>query len=93
MPWLGSFFVFTPDTIGRLAPAAPGVYVLWRRDCWVYIGATENIRQRLLALAAGENECVRCEAPTDFGFELIAAPENRNARRQGLTRELEPVCC
>jgi hypothetical protein len=92
MPWLGNFFVFTPDTIARLAPAAPGVYVLWKRERWVYVGATENIRRQLLALVAGENECVRREAPTDFGFEVIATPEHRNARCQGLARELAPAC-
>jgi hypothetical protein len=92
MPWLGSLFVFTTETISRLAPAVPGVYLLWRRGVWVYIGATENIRVQLLALAAGESECVSREAPTDFGFEVITASERRDARLQGLTDELQPVC-
>ena len=93
MPWAGNIFAFTPDTIARLAPAAAGVYVLWKRDRWVYVGTAANIRQQLQLLVSGENECVRNESPTDFGFEVITAAEQRDSRHQRLTQELEPACC
>ena len=92
MLWRGSFYIFTPTTVSRLAPAAPGIYVLWRRGQWVYVGATENIRDRLFALAAGESECITKEVPTDFGFEVITVVEQRDARLDKLQRELMPIC-
>jgi hypothetical protein len=93
MPWSGNLFAFTPGTIARLAPAAPGIYVLWKRNRWVGVGVTEDVRRQLQRLAAGENDRVRNQAPTEFGFEVIAVVEQRNARHQALIRELEPTCC
>ena len=92
MPWFGSFFVFTEETVTRLAPTAPGVYLLWRSGTWIYIGTTENIRERLLALARGEDECVSREQPTDFAYEVIKAYEQRAVRYTALMRELVPIC-
>lgn len=92
MTWIGSFFAFTPESIRRWAPASPGVYLLWRRGEWIYIGVTDNIRGQLLALAAGDNECVTKEAPTDFGFELIADGEARSMRHRALINQLAPIC-
>jgi len=92
MPWMGVFYIFTQETILRLAPAAPGVYLLWRRGAWIYVGETENIRERLLAFARGENECVSREMPTDFGYEMVPVGEQRTARHAALIRELVPIC-
>lgn len=92
MPWLGNFFAFNVPTIERSAPSAAGIYVLWKNGRWIYVGATEHLRARLLALATGDNECVSRDVPTDFGFELIATEEHRRARWETLIRELAPSC-
>ena len=90
--WLGSFFAFDERTVARTAPQSAGIYVLWRRGQWVYVGATMNLRERLTAIVKGDNECIARELPTEFGFEIIRAVEQREARRTDLVRYLEPIC-
>lgn len=92
MPWLGKFFAFDLRTIEAMAPSAAGICVLWKHGQWIYVGTTENLRARLVALAKGDNECISREVPTDFGFELIASHNQRETRREALIRELAPIC-
>ncbi|HTW75219.1 MAG TPA: hypothetical protein VMD56_09920 [Steroidobacteraceae bacterium] len=90
--WLGSFFAFEARTIELTAPAAAGVCVLWSRGRWIYVGASENVRVRLLAILQGENACISTEMPTEFGFEVIEGAEQREARRAQLVLDLVPSC-
>lgn len=92
MPWIGKFFAFNLQTIEASAPSAPGIYVLWTHGRWIYVGETNNLRMRLVALVGGDNACISNELPTDFGFELIPTREQRAKRREALIRELVPIC-
>lgn len=90
--WQGIPFNYDLKTITTIAPKAPGVYVLWRTDRWLYVGECLDLRSRLLAHAQGDNDWITREAPKGFGFELITAADQRAARREALVRELAPAC-
>jgi predicted GIY-YIG superfamily endonuclease len=92
LAWQGIPFNYDRKTIVTVAPTAPGVYILWRTDRWIYIGECLDLRDRLLAHMQGDNEWITREAPRGFGFELIPAAEQRAARREALIRELTPAC-
>lgn len=90
--WQGIPFNYDRKTINTIAPSAPGVYILWRLDRWIYIGECLDLRCRLIAHMEGDNERITREAPRGFGFELIPSADQRVARRQALIRELAPAC-
>lgn len=90
--WQGIPFNYDLKTITTIAPRAPGVYVLWRPDRWVYVGECLDLRSRLIAHAEGDNEWISREAPKGFGFELITSADLREARCENLIRELAPAC-
>ena len=92
MPWQGTLFAFNARTVTASSPRTAGVYALWRDDCWIYIGQSANIFERLLEHLSGDDECVVRQRPTGFGFELIADPVVRQTRQGDLVRELSPVC-
>ncbi len=90
--WLGSFFAFDAPTIELRAPVCAGIYVLWRSGRWICVGASENVRVRLMAILKGDDECVSREMPSNFGFEVIERADRREARRAQLVLDLVPIC-
>ena len=93
MPWFGALYFYERHVIERLAPEEAGVLLLKGiGGRWIYIGETGNIRTRLLELLDGQNDCVARESPTDFAFEVIAAPDLREARQRQLAQKFNPAC-
>ncbi len=90
--WQGVPFNYDRKTITAIAPKAPGVYLLWRPDRWIYVGECLDLRSRLIAHAEGDDERIDQEAPRGFGFELITGADQRAARREALIRDLAPAC-
>ena len=96
MVWAGRFFAFNLQTIESSAPSAAGIYVLRRRghlqSHWVQVGAAEDLRAQLTALAKGGDERISKQLPTDFGFEVIRSAAQRETRRRVLIGNLAPIC-
>jgi predicted GIY-YIG superfamily endonuclease len=90
--WHGVPFIYDRMTITAIVPKAPGVYILWRPDRWIYVGECLDLYSRLIAHADGDDDWITREAPQGFGFELITAADQRAARRKALIRELAPAC-
>lgn len=92
MPLEETYFHYTHESVTSHAPRAAGVYALWNKSFWIYVGSSENIQERLLQHLSGDNECITHEHPTAFGFELIGDPSERAARQAALARDLMPLC-
>ncbi len=92
MPWQGTLFAFNAQTVMSSGPRTAVIYALWRGERWIYIGESSNISEQLLELLKGTDETIARERPSGFGFELIAEPSQREARKNALIRELAPVC-
>jgi excinuclease UvrABC nuclease subunit len=82
--WLG------PKIIQR-APRASGVYGIFNKEGWIYVGATGNLRAALLGHFDGNNACIKKSAPMGFQFERVPAKE-RAKRKRELIEELNPNC-
>jgi excinuclease UvrABC nuclease subunit len=93
MPWNGTNgFYYTEPSITANAPAASGVYAIYRQGHWIYIGESGSIRDRLLEhIRRQENQCIVQSNPTHFAYELVAAAY-RVQRQNELIAELHPSC-
>lgn len=93
MPWNGTTgFRFDTSSVIANAPDASGVYALFNQGVWVYIGESQNIRERLLQHIANEqNACVRRSNPQWFAYEPVL-PVYRVVRQDQLILELHPTC-
>lgn len=92
MPWRNPRgFTFSPESISKSAPAASGVYAIFREGLWIYIGETDNIRGRLRAHLTGNDRCMARYLPSAFSFELCPAQE-RVERCAELIADLNPPC-
>lgn len=92
MPLQETYFHFRRESVTAHAPRAAGVYALWSKEFWIYVGASSDIQDRLLHHLARDNECITQGRPTAFGFELIDDPVERAARQMALIRDLMPLC-
>src|SRR5258708_3103854 len=84
-------FVWTRESILANAPRASGVYVIYNRQTWIYIGESGDIQARLLQHYGGDNACITRHAPTGFDFELAVAAQ-RVARQDYWIGQLGPAC-
>jgi hypothetical protein len=84
-------YVFTFETVRQNAPSTSGVYANFTPKQWVFIGASDDVRQALFQHLNSPDPCVRQYSPLSFGCELVAASE-RADRRDALIGELRPVC-
>jgi excinuclease UvrABC nuclease subunit len=82
--WLG-------QKILQRAPKASGVYAIFNKENWLYVGEASDLRGRLIAHFDGENACIRKNAPFGFQFEVVP-PRKRAARKKQLIGELKPIC-
>lgn len=80
---------FNREAIERLDPNQTGVYGLFRKDAWVYVGKGD-IRQRLLDHLNGDNPCITREGPTGIMAEVTGG--DPSARERALILELKPIC-
>jgi len=92
MPWRNiRSFLYTPVSVCRNAPAAPGVYAIFTPSEWVYIGESLDIQARLLQHLNGDIPCISRSRASSFSFELLAAPK-LGARHRELVLEYLPFC-
>jgi hypothetical protein len=81
---------FQLDSVMTSAPEASGVYGLFN-GLWVYIGETDNIRERILKHLDGDLPCISRYRPSGFAFELVS-PAARRLRLEYLIEKYQPFC-
>lgn len=91
MTWSEKQLPWTLSEILLQAPAASGVYAIWRHDIPVYVGESDDLQRRLIEHFRGNNTCITREHPTSFAIQLID-PAARRARHELLVREMRPIC-
>jgi len=92
MSWQGSArFDYDLFSILLHAPMKSGIYAMFTRGKWVYIGESGNMCGWLLRHRGGDNVCMARGRPTHFAYELVAA-EARRVRKQELIEEFQPEC-
>ena len=80
---------FTRINVEMLDPNQIGVYGLFRKDTWIYIGKGD-IRQRLLDHLNGDNLCITREKPTHWVDEVTNG--DLSSREESLITEYSPIC-
>jgi hypothetical protein len=91
MSWKGtSKFALGIFTVLAKAPADSGLYALFTRDKWIYIGEAENIQVHLLQHLNSPGPLVLRYGVTSFAYECVL-PEARAARQQELIAEFSPL--
>lgn len=84
-------YSFTEGAIKVVAPRASGVYLIFNRREYIFVGESANIRKRLLEHLQRDEEGIRSHYPIYFNYELC--PEGRRAKRRAeLIDRLKPVC-
>jgi hypothetical protein len=92
VPWGNpTSYTFSRASVLLNAPERSGVYVLYSKTTWVYIGEGENIREQLLQHLDGPNACVSVFPDLTFSYELIPSPR-RAWRQDELVSGLRPIC-
>jgi hypothetical protein len=84
-------YVYTPEAVREDAPRASGVYAIFTPEQWVFIGASDDVRQALFQHLDSPDPCFQQYGALSFSCELAAASE-RADRRDALIAELRPVC-
>ncbi|SRR6266849_1569446 len=97
MPWANpNWYPYIRQSVNANAPAASGVYAIAITDKvikeWIYIGESQDIRERLLQHLGGDNPCISQSGANVFSFELVNAPQ-RVARQYALIAELGRTRC
>ena len=94
MPVANTGYGFSEQGIANAAPRQSGVYVIYNKTEWIYIGESQDIEARLYEHLRGESDQsarILRRNPTGFGYELCDA-RTRVARETALIRELGPTC-
>ena len=83
----GSSFALSANSVRAHAPNSSGVYGIFNRSQWIYVGESSDIQRRLLAHLEDTEAYLKRFSPTVFSFVL--QPEaSREARRDALILEL-----
>lgn len=82
--------LYTRANVEALNPNQNGVYGLYNKSDWVYVGKSNDIRGRLLDHLNGDNPCIIREKPTHWVDVVIQGVPS--AREQQLILELKPTC-
>jgi predicted GIY-YIG superfamily endonuclease len=80
------------NSILTSAPDKPGVYAIWNKQVWIYIGETQDIQRRLLEHFDNTEACIHQSGPAVWGYELFQSEQFRIQRQRALIRELLPAC-
>jgi hypothetical protein len=92
MPWKGTTkFALGIFTVLAKAPADSGLYALFTREEWIYIGEAENIQVHLLQHLNSPDPLVLRYGVTSFAYECVPL-EARATRQQELIAEFNPLC-
>ncbi len=87
---IGEAYTLGPAGIHQ-APEGSGVYTIFSRRRWVYVGASDNIRRSLFHHLNGSPPRLSGHGPLSFTFELAGAGD-RTARWQAMVQDLKPAC-
>lgn len=79
---------FNITNIERLDPNQDGVYGLYKKGTWIYIGKGD-IRQRLLAHLDGDIPCIIREQATHWVADITS---DMDERERQLISEFKPLC-
>jgi hypothetical protein len=79
----------TAPVIRAFAPALPGVYGVSNAARWLYIGATDNIQEALLAYCQQSPSGPISNRPSGFVFE-VCERSMRSDRQTRLIAEYSP---
>jgi hypothetical protein len=79
---------FTRGNVESFPPDQLGVYGLFTRGRWIYVGSGD-IRERLLGHLNGDNDCIAEHRPSDWVHEVT--PDYAEREKQ-LILELRPRC-
>jgi hypothetical protein len=90
--WKGEGHAFDRETITAVVDHSPGIYLLWSAEQWIYVGASQDLRDCLLTHLNGGDPRIASSSPRAFGFELHSSRECAAARCRELVRELKPLC-
>lgn len=80
---------FTRERINSVIPGQRGVYGLFRKESWIYVGKGD-IRERLLAHVGGDNPGILKYQPTHWVGEVMQGDPSE--REKQLIVELQPLC-
>jgi excinuclease UvrABC nuclease subunit len=81
---------FSSVSIRAHAPSASGVYGISNARQWIYIGETDNIRERLLEHLAETSTGISRYLPTGFSFEVCDS-HSKPKRHSRLVAQYDPV--
>lgn len=84
-------YPFTFEAVREKAPSASGVYRIQTAQRWVYIGESDDIRQRLFQHLNEPGSFMHRFGPLSFSFELAPAADRKHLR-EALTAALQPAC-
>jgi hypothetical protein len=87
---MGEAYTLSWAGIGQ-APESSGVYIIFSRKRWVYVGESDNIRRSLFRHLNGAPPRLSGHGPLSFTFERAAAGD-RTARWQAMVTDLKPAC-
>ena len=87
----GEGYPLAYEAVRQKAPSSSGVYRIYSPARWIYVGESDDIRQRLYRHLNESDPSVDRFGSLSFSFERVAL-DGRMARWQALVTELEPVC-
>ncbi len=86
----GEAYTLGSAGIGR-APESSGVYAIFSRKRWLYVGVSADIRRSLFGHLNGSPPALSAQGPLSFMFERVPAGD-RTARWQAVVADLKPAC-
>jgi hypothetical protein len=93
--WLGRdryWCVYLRWAVDKYAPALPGLYMV-RFVTPIYVGDTDNLRERLLFHLEGLSTCPEArQGPLEFCFEVEESADVRSRRASDLIEWWSPPC-
>jgi hypothetical protein len=93
VPWSNPLtFPFNETSVILNAPPQPGIYALYNKATWVYIGESENVETQLLQHLRGDVACITMYPELSFSYELAPSTAARARRMKDVVREFRPVC-
>ena len=72
MAWRNlTWYPFSESSVLLNAPHESGVYALFNKTTWVYVGESKNIRAQLIGHLNGDVGCLTLFPNLTFSFELL----------------------
>jgi hypothetical protein len=93
MPWSNRVaYPFNETSIIANAPQGAGVYALYNKTTWVYVGESSNILGQLIQHLRGDVPCISMFPHLNFSYETINVPVARAWRMKDVINEFRPIC-